>query len=62
VLQPGEQGVFDDDVGADRPGWGESRGDGTNSLAGSVTINAAGVARFGAPLQAAFALTTVPVA
>jgi hypothetical protein len=37
-------------------------GDGTNSVAGAVTTNAAGVARFEVPLQAAFALTTVPVA
>jgi len=36
-------------------------GDGTNSVAGDVTTNAAGVARFEVPLQAAFALTTVPV-
>jgi hypothetical protein len=36
-------------------------GDGTNSVAGPVTTNAAGVARFEVPLQAAFALTTVPV-
>jgi hypothetical protein len=36
-------------------------GDGTNSVAGQVVTNAAGVARFSAPLQAAFALTTVPV-
>ena len=36
-------------------------GDGTNSIAGTVTTNAAGVARFKVPLQAAFALTTVPV-
>jgi hypothetical protein len=36
-------------------------GDGTNSIAGKVTTNAAGVARFVVPLQAAFALTTVPV-
>jgi hypothetical protein len=36
-------------------------GDGTNSIAPSVTTNAAGVARFDVPLQAAFALTTVPV-
>jgi hypothetical protein len=35
-------------------------GDGTNSIAGTVTPNAAGVARFAVPLQAAFALTTVP--
>jgi hypothetical protein len=36
-------------------------GDGTNSVAGTVTTNDAGVARFQVPLQAAFALTTVPV-
>jgi hypothetical protein len=36
-------------------------GDGTNSIAGTVTTNAAGVARFEVPLQAAFALTTAPV-
>jgi hypothetical protein len=36
-------------------------GDGTNSIAGTVTANAAGVVRFTVPLQAAFALTTVPV-
>jgi hypothetical protein len=36
-------------------------GDGTNSIAGRVTTNAAGVARFAVPLQAAFALTTAPV-
>jgi hypothetical protein len=36
-------------------------GDGTNSIAGKVTTNSAGVARFTVPLQAAFALTTVPV-
>jgi hypothetical protein len=36
-------------------------GDGTNSIAGTVTTNSAGVARFEVPLQAAFALTTVPV-
>src|SRR5215211_7957776 len=36
-------------------------GDGTNSIAGTVTTNAAGVARFEVPLQAAFALTTVPM-
>jgi hypothetical protein len=36
-------------------------GDGTNSVAGTVTTNAAGVARFDVPVQAAFALTTVPV-
>ncbi len=36
-------------------------GDGTNSIAGPITANAAGVVRFTVPLQAAFALTTVPV-
>jgi hypothetical protein len=36
-------------------------GDGTNSIAGTVTTNAAGVARFAVPVQAAFALTTVPL-
>jgi len=36
-------------------------GDGTNSIAQTVTTGAAGVARFSVPLQAAFALTTVPV-
>jgi hypothetical protein len=36
-------------------------GDGTNSIGGTVTTNAAGVARFDVPLQAAFVLTTVPV-
>ena len=36
-------------------------GDGTNSVAGTVTTDAAGVARFEVPLQAAFSLTTVPV-
>jgi hypothetical protein len=40
--------------------WNAS-GDGTNSIVGKVTTNAAGVARFEVPLQAAFALTTVPV-
>jgi len=40
--------------------WNAS-GDGTNSIAGTVTTNDAGVARFDVPLQAAFALTTVPV-
>ena len=33
---------------------------GQNSLAGTVTTSAAGVARFDVPLHAAFALTTVP--
>ena len=36
-------------------------GDGTNSVAGTIVANAAGVARFDVPLQAAFVLTTVPV-
>jgi hypothetical protein len=36
-------------------------GDGTNSIAETVTTNDAGVARFEVPLQAAFALTTVAV-
>jgi hypothetical protein len=36
-------------------------GDGTNSTAGTVMTNDAGVARFEVPLQAGFALTTVPV-
>jgi hypothetical protein len=36
-------------------------GRGENTLGGTVTTNAAGVARFDVPLQAAFALTTVPV-
>jgi len=36
-------------------------GDGTNAVAGTITTTAAGVARFDVPLQAAFALTTVPV-
>jgi hypothetical protein len=40
--------------------WNAS-GDGTNSHAGTVATNAAGVARFEVPLHAAFALTTVPV-
>jgi hypothetical protein len=40
--------------------WNGS-GDGTSSVAGTVTTNAAGVARFDVPLQAAFVLTTVPV-
>ena len=35
-------------------------GDGTNSIAGTVPTNAAGVARFQVPLHAAFALTTLP--
>ena len=38
-----------------------STGDGTNSIAAPVQTNAAGVARFHVPLQAAFALTTVPL-
>jgi hypothetical protein len=40
--------------------WNSS-GDGTNSISGTVPVNAAGVARFQVPLHAAFALTTVPV-
>ncbi|MET0938911.1 MAG: hypothetical protein ABWY51_06790 [Gaiellaceae bacterium] len=40
--------------------WNAS-GDGENSIAGTVTTNAAGVARFDVPLHAAFSLTTVPV-
>lgn len=36
-------------------------GDGTNSIAGTVATDAAGVARFEVPLQAAFSLTTVPL-
>jgi hypothetical protein len=36
-------------------------GNGENSLADGVTTDAAGVARFEVPLQAAFSLTTVPV-
>jgi hypothetical protein len=36
-------------------------GDGTTSIAGKITTNAAGVARFEIPLHAAFALTTVPL-
>ena len=39
--------------------WNAS-GDGTDSIAGTVTTNGAGVARFEVPLQAAFALTTLP--
>jgi hypothetical protein len=39
--------------------WNAS-GDGTNSVAGTVPTNAAGVARFQVPLHAAFALTTLP--
>jgi hypothetical protein len=35
-------------------------GDGTDSIADTVTTNAAGVARFEVQLQAAFALTTLP--
>jgi len=37
-------------------------GNGENTVGGTVTTSAAGVARFDVPLQAAFALTTVPVA
>jgi len=40
--------------------WNEN-GDGTNSVAGTITTTAAGVARFDVPLQATFVLTTVPV-
>ncbi len=40
--------------------WNET-GDGKNSIAGTVTTNAAGVARFDVPLHAAFSLTNVPV-
>jgi hypothetical protein len=40
--------------------WNET-GDGTNSAARTVTTDAAGVARFEVPLQAAFSLTTLPV-
>jgi hypothetical protein len=36
-------------------------GNGENSLAGTVTTDAAGVARFEVPVHAAFSLTTVPV-
>jgi hypothetical protein len=36
-------------------------GDGKNSVAATITTNAAGVARFDVPLQGAFALTTVPI-
>ena len=36
-------------------------GDGTDSVAGTITTGAAGVARFAVPLQAVFALTTAPV-
>ena len=36
-------------------------GNGENSKAGTVTTDAAGVARFEVPLHAAFSLTTVPV-
>lgn len=41
--------------------WNAS-GNGENSVAGTVTTDAAGVARFEVPLHAAFSLTTVPVA
>jgi hypothetical protein len=37
-------------------------GDGRDTIGGTVTTNSVGVARFEVPLQAAFALTTVPVA
>ena len=36
-------------------------GNGENSLAGTVTTDATGIARFEVPLHAAFSLTTVPV-
>jgi len=36
-------------------------GDGADSVAGTITTNAVGVARFQVPLQAAFSLTSVPV-
>jgi hypothetical protein len=36
-------------------------GDGTNSVAQTITTGGAGVVRFSVPLQAAFVLTTVPV-
>ena len=36
-------------------------GNGENAITGTLTTNAAGVARFEVPLHAAFALTTVPV-
>ena len=36
-------------------------GNGENDITGTLTTNAAGVARFEVPLHAAFALTTVPV-
>ena len=36
-------------------------GNGENSVAGTVTTDAAGVARFEVPLHAAFSLTTVPI-
>jgi hypothetical protein len=36
-------------------------GNGENSLAGTVTTDASGVARFAVPLHAAFSLTTLPV-
>jgi hypothetical protein len=39
-----------------------ANGDGTNSVAGTIFTDAAGVARFDVPTQAAFVLTTVPVA
>jgi hypothetical protein len=40
--------------------WNAAAG-GENSIAGTVTTNAAGVARFEVPLHAVFTLTTVPV-
>ena len=39
--------------------WNAS-GNGENSLTGTLTTDAAGVARFEVPLHAAFSLTTVP--
>jgi len=36
-------------------------GDGTNSIAGTVVTNDAGVARFDVPLRAAFARTTLDI-
>jgi hypothetical protein len=42
-------------------GLWNATGDGTTTVAAPVTTNDAGVARFDVPLQAAFALTTVPV-
>ena len=42
------------------PTWNPA-GNGENDITGTITTNAAGVARFEVPLHAAFALTTVPV-